>query len=63
MTTTKTWHPVHPSAKARRGPSFLVGAWQRRPGVAWAKRKARSRGLNRWIPEALEVSGLTHPSA
>src|SRR5215831_1958147 len=26
------------------------------------KEKPRTRGLNRWIPEALEVSGLTHPS-
>src|SRR5262249_9658549 len=31
------------------------------PGFG-AKRKAPVAGLERWIPEALEVSGLTHPS-
>ena len=57
MTTTKTWHPADRSFKANlargvcRGcPSFLVGAWQQRPAVAWAKRKAPVAGLEQVDP-------------
>ena len=61
-TRTKTWHSVHPSAKANlarwvcRGcPSFLVGAWEQRPEWRGPREKPRApaRGLNRWIPMRL----------